>query len=159
MDFPGFLGWASGKETAVPALGRSPGGGHGHPLQHPCLENPMVRGAWRATVHGVAKSQTRLSTCTHTHAHTHIPVWRHSEPLCIKRRSPNISPRADVSLRWGLRHLSLWKLRQLKLRDRETKRKEFHKERVPEICTSFHSNLWLNIHRPPRHGKTPGSQA
>ena len=39
-------------------LGRSPGGGHSNPFQYPCLENPMDRGAWRATVHGVAKSQT-----------------------------------------------------------------------------------------------------
>ena len=39
-----------------------PGGGHGNPLQYSCLENSMDRGAWRATVHGVAKSQTGLST-------------------------------------------------------------------------------------------------
>ena len=38
-----------------------PGGGHGNPLQYSCRENPMDRGAWRATVHGVAKSRTRLS--------------------------------------------------------------------------------------------------
>ena len=37
---------------------RSPGGGHGNPLQYSCLENPMDRGAWQATVHGVAKSWT-----------------------------------------------------------------------------------------------------
>ena len=40
---------------------RSPGGGHGNPLQYSCLGNPMDRGAWWATVHGVAKSQIRLS--------------------------------------------------------------------------------------------------
>ena len=40
--------------------GRSPGGGHGSPLQYSCLENPMGRGAWRATVYGVTKSQTQL---------------------------------------------------------------------------------------------------
>ena len=44
----------------IPGLGRSPGGGYDNPLQYPCLENPMDRGAWWATVHGVAKSQTRL---------------------------------------------------------------------------------------------------
>ena len=43
---------------------RSPGGGHGNPLQYSCLENPMDRGAWRATVHEVAKSQTRLKRLT-----------------------------------------------------------------------------------------------
>ena len=40
-------------EGLIPGLGRSPGGGHGNPLQYSCLENPMERGAWRATVHGV----------------------------------------------------------------------------------------------------------
>ena len=45
---------------SIPGLGRSPGGGHGNPLQYSCLENPMDRGAWQPTVHGVAQSQTRL---------------------------------------------------------------------------------------------------
>ena len=57
---------SSGKESAcsvgdpgsIPGSGRSPGGGNGTPLQYSCLENPMVRGAWRATVHGVAESWT-----------------------------------------------------------------------------------------------------
>ena len=44
----------------IPGLGRSPGGGHGGPLQYSCLENPMDRGTWRATVHGVTKNRTRL---------------------------------------------------------------------------------------------------
>ena len=42
----------------IPESRRSPGGGHGNPLQYSCLENPMDRGAWWATVHGVTKSQT-----------------------------------------------------------------------------------------------------
>ena len=47
------------QETLVQSgLGRSPGGGHGNPLQYSLLENAMDRGAWRATVHGVTKSQT-----------------------------------------------------------------------------------------------------
>ena len=41
---------------SIPGLGRSPGGGHVHQLQYSCLENPMDRGAWWATVHGVAQS-------------------------------------------------------------------------------------------------------
>ena len=44
----------------TPGWGRSPGGGHGNPLQYSCLENPIDRGAWWAIVHGVAKSQTSL---------------------------------------------------------------------------------------------------
>ena len=46
---------------SVHRLGRSPGGGHGNPLQYSCLENSMDRGAWQAIVLGVAKSQARLS--------------------------------------------------------------------------------------------------
>ena len=42
----------------IPGLGRSPGGGHGNPLQYSCLEHPMDRGAWRADVDKIAKSQT-----------------------------------------------------------------------------------------------------
>ena len=44
----------------IPGLGRSPGGGHGDPLQYSCLENPMDRGDWRATVLRVAQSRTGL---------------------------------------------------------------------------------------------------
>ena len=64
----GFPGGSDSKESAcnagdlgsIPGLGRSPGGGHGNPFQYSCLENPMDRGVWWATVHGVAKSWTQL---------------------------------------------------------------------------------------------------
>ena len=45
---------------SIPGLGRSPTGEHGNPLQYSCLENLMERGAWQATVHRVAESQTQL---------------------------------------------------------------------------------------------------
>ena len=51
---------------SVPGLGRSLGGGNGNPLQASCLGNPTNRGAWWATVHGVAESQTPLSDHTRT---------------------------------------------------------------------------------------------
>ena len=65
----GFPGGSDGKESAcnvvnlgsIPGLGRSLGEGNGYPLQYSCLENSMDIGAWQATVHGVTKSQTRLS--------------------------------------------------------------------------------------------------
>ena len=65
----GFPGGSDDKESAcnagdlglIPGLVRSPGGGNGNPLQYPCLEKPTDRGAWWATVHKVAKSQTWLS--------------------------------------------------------------------------------------------------
>ena len=51
---------------SAPRWVKSPGEGHDNPLQYSCLENPMARGAWRATVHGVAKSQTGLRDSTIT---------------------------------------------------------------------------------------------
>ena len=77
----GFVGGAGGTESAcsagdpgsIPGLGKSPGEGNDNPLQYPCLENPMDRGAWWATVHGVTKSQTRLSN-SHSHIHFQISI-------------------------------------------------------------------------------------
>ena len=51
----------------IPGSGRSPGGGHGDPHQDSCLANPMDKGAWWATVHRIAESQTQLKRL-HTHA-------------------------------------------------------------------------------------------
>ena len=70
--------WCGGKESisnagdagdlgSIPGSGRSPGGGNGDSLQYSCMGNPMDRGAWQATVHGVAKSQTWLSDWAHRH--------------------------------------------------------------------------------------------
>ena len=76
----GFPGGLAGKESSwnvgdarnvalIPGSGRSPGGGNSNPLQYSCLENSMDRGAWWATVHGIVKSRTWLSThaCMHTY--------------------------------------------------------------------------------------------
>ena len=55
----------AGDLGSIPGSGRSPGEGNGNPLQYSCLEDPMERGAWWATVHGVTKSRTRLSDSPH----------------------------------------------------------------------------------------------
>ena len=67
---------------SIPGSGRSPRGGLGNPLQHSCLENPVDRGAWRATVCGAAESHTGLKPLsTHAHMlHTAKPLGPH--PLC-----------------------------------------------------------------------------
>ena len=59
---------------STPGSGRSPGGGDDNPLQYSCLENSMARGTWRATLHRVAKSWTRLSV--HVRTHTKNSLWR-----------------------------------------------------------------------------------
>ena len=88
----GFPGGSDGKESAcnagdlglIPGLRRSPGGRHGNPLQYSCLENPMDRAAWRAIIHGVAKSWTRLKQLS-THTCTHM-LTLEKRYLCKKRK-------------------------------------------------------------------------
>ena len=85
----GLPGGASGKEPAyqrrrlekhtgsIPGTGRLPGEGNGNPLQYSCLEKPLYRGAWQATVHGVAKSQTQLKRLS-----THVANENNSPETC-----------------------------------------------------------------------------
>ena len=93
----GLPWWPSGKEStrnagdtvdsgSIPGSGRSPGGGHGNPLQYFCVENPGDKRAWWATVHRVAKSQTGLKS-EHAHIHVYIHIYTHiyiciTESLC-----------------------------------------------------------------------------
>ena len=68
----------TGDAGSIPGSGRSPGKRHDNPLQYSCLKNPMDKGAWRATVHGVRKSRTRLSMSCTTHqsmASAPIALW------------------------------------------------------------------------------------
>ena len=60
-NVPASAGYARDMDS-IPGLGRFPGGRNGSPFQYSCLENPKDRGAWWATVHGVAKSSIKLST-------------------------------------------------------------------------------------------------
>ena len=65
---------------SIPGLGRSPEGGHGNPVQYSCLENPMDRGAWRATVHRVTKSHTwpkqlSMHVCKSWICNLDKPLW------------------------------------------------------------------------------------
>ena len=86
----GFPGGSDGKKSAcnvgnpglIPGLGRSPGEGNGNPLQYSCLEDPMDRGAWWATVHGVTKSWTQQSG------------WAHTDKYCI------------CKMQWNIHHIS-----------------------------------------------------
>ena len=71
-----------------PWIGKIPVG-NGNPLQYSCLENSMVRVAWRATVHGIAESWTRLSDPARTHTHTHtLTATEDGEGLRLSHLTP-----------------------------------------------------------------------
>ena len=72
----------------IPGSGRSPGGGNGNPLQYSCLKNPMDRGAWWATVHGVEKSQTQLSTTQQLRTETSPLLLSFHWPKLVTQPSP-----------------------------------------------------------------------
>ena len=76
-----------GDLDSVPGSGRFHAGEHGNPLQYPCLENPKDRGAWRAAVHGVAKSWTWLSEFHFLHL-THIKSYSTVLWRCTRPRRP-----------------------------------------------------------------------
>ena len=77
----------------IPELGRSPGGGHGNPLQYSCLENPMDRGAWQATVEGVTKGSQEPSQqqsmgsqrIKHGRKRQHVCIQRQDRFTCVLR--------------------------------------------------------------------------
>ena len=91
MNFPGVVvvknplaNVGDARDTcSIPGSGRSPGGANGNPLQFSCLEHPMDRGAWQATVHGVAKSQTQLSE--------HAGRYKWVKVKFLKKRLNNLS--------------------------------------------------------------------
>ena len=85
----------SGDTGWIPGLGISLGGGHGNPIQYSCLENPMDRGAWWATVHGVAKSGIQLkwfATCAPT---LHVAASRIN--ICRTFPNPRSLPEVPAS--------------------------------------------------------------
>ena len=109
-QYPGFPGGTmvenppanAGDATHVgpiTGLASSPGGGHGNPLQYSCLRNPMDRGGWWATVHGVTKSRTQLSDSKTTTLHpTSSPGWSfHPSLSCLVSRGILTLPRRGGS--------------------------------------------------------------
>ena len=76
----------AGDMGLIPGSGRSPGEGKGNPLQYSCLENPMDGEAWRATVHGVSKSQTQLSDFTSLHL-----LLSYTSSLCFPHTGQTLS--------------------------------------------------------------------
>ena len=86
---------------SIPGLGRSPGGGHGNRLKHSCLENPMERGAWLATVQGVAKNSDTTKATQHSTAHVSLHIFSlnlfQNSPLILKVLLQSITLCSDYS--------------------------------------------------------------
>ena len=111
----GFPGGSDGKESAckpgdvgsIPGSGRSPGEGNGYPLQYSCLENPMDRGAWQATVHGVAKELDTTEKLTISpHIIGLLPI-NHSSLLLSYHLSPPAGSMTPSLLKVGKGQLSM----------------------------------------------------
>ena len=105
----GFPAGSGGKESAcsvgdpgsIPGSGRSPGEGNGTPLQYSCLENPMDRGAWQATVHGVTESWTRLSTSTCAQGLQTASISRSwKTPQVVIRADPALEGSEGYTIGW-----------------------------------------------------------
>ena len=93
-----------GDPGSIPGFGRSSGEGNGNPLQYSCLENPMDGGAWWATVHGVANSQTRLSTSLSLFTLMHWRRQRHPTPVFLPGESQGRGNLVGCRL-WGCTEL------------------------------------------------------
>ena len=93
--------------VSVSGLGRAPGEGNGNPLQYSCLENPRDRGTWWATVHGVAKSRTRLSDLTlNFSACLFSWFWLFTTPWTTARQAPLSMECSRQEYRSGMPFLS-----------------------------------------------------
>ena len=92
--------------SSIPDLGRSLGGGHGNPFRYSCLENPMERGAWKATVHKVTKSWTKLKRLS-MHAALYLGMstarsfWNSNTPM----RYEKITQKMNVSVIYYLDYI------------------------------------------------------
>ena len=100
--------------------GRSPGEGNGNPLQYSCLENPMDGGAWSASVHGVTKSQTRLSDFTSLSLPLELTGWisLYSKGLSRVFSNTTVQKHQFFVIEDRLKEPGEWELRR----------------RVPEVC-------------------------
>ena len=96
----------TGDRGSIPGSGRSHGGGNGNPLQYSCLENSMGRGAWQATVHGVAKGLTRLG------AHAYTPGEGRNITRCQLSIVGNECHRNQMQRSAGRKFLGGWASRE-----------------------------------------------
>ena len=117
-----------GDAGSILGSGRFPGGRHGNPLQHSCLENLMDRGAWRATVHGAAKSWTRLKRLS-----------THAQSLGIGRK------RRDWQGRRGFRKMSRWAWEEWEYSRQENYLNKAWKKYLQDVCLSLKVRIQVQV--------------
>jgi len=100
--------------ASIPGSGRSPGGRHGNPLQYSCLEHPIDRGAWRATLHRVAKSQTRLKQLS-MHAHTPLSELLFNSMVTAPYFSIQFYLKMYRCQSWTIKKAECWRIDAFKL--------------------------------------------
>ena len=114
-NFPGGSDGKAWNPGSVPGSGRSPGEWSGNPLQYSCLENPMDRGTWQATVYKVTKSQTRLKWLSlHTRTQTHLGFKHELTGLGILK---------PTNCRWNLNDTGWNKMNQNNFKGNEEKQR------------------------------------
>ena len=130
----------------IPGSGRSPGGGHGNPLQCSCLENPMDRGAWRAAVHGVTQNRTHMHNWTHMNIHTYRCFYTFSVHWLF---SVSIHLKENDCLRYltqGCLWFQNWQIFSTSYVSREIQVKTmiYHHPsiRMAKIQITHHTNCW-----------------
>ena len=120
-----------GDPGSSPGLGRSPGEGNGNPLQYSCLENPMDRGAWWATVYGVTKCRTRLSDFASLHSADKL-----------NKQDDNIKPCHTPFLIWNQSIISCPVLTVASWPTHSVLRRQVRWSGIPISFRIFHSLLW-----------------
>ena len=138
---------------STPGLGRAPGEGNGNPLQYSCLENPMDKGAWWATAHGVAKSQD-ITVRARTHTHTEI-----KSALRLVTRQIWLPSQSFV---WDTQEFT-HDTRNMKSSEKESTSKHLREQKI-HICCCFLVKSCLTLCDPMNcnppvssvHGDSPG---
>ena len=130
----------------IPGVARSSGIGNGTPFQYSCLKSSMGRGAWWATVHGVATSWAQLSYWANTHTHTHTHLWQ----IIVSKSDNSVSCSTHPSATWSWPFLIKKRCLYLQSLNADKPWDCFHQQNGPEVtwgCSKCRTSLaWFLSH-------------